>query len=481
MNYEQLCTRPREELRELQQRTLRHFFHHQLPYSPFYRELFKRHNLKFSKIKCVDDLRRIPFTSKEDIAPTVDDPTKPRGLILQPDASSIRRVAPKAQLLAMLAKKALQRDVTAELEEIYKPVHTHFTTGRTALPTPFVYSKRDVRWLQETGKRAFMVTGASKRDVAVNAFPYAPHLAFWMAYHALLEVGMTALHTGGGKTMGTEKIINAIERLKANILTVIPGYAIHLLRNAAAAKRDFSNLRYVIFGGERVSEGLRQKTRELLETCGNLDAKILTTYAFTEAKTAWMQCSEQSGYHLYPDTEVIEIVNEQGEPVGENEPGEIVYTGINWRGSVVVRYRTGDLTKGMVTTPCPHCGRTVPRLHPDIQRKSEWREFRLTNVKGELVNLNVFYPLLSGLKMIDEWQVVIRKKHNDEFGLDEIAIYIAPKTGVAAEEAAELVRRMVFGELRLTPVVEIAELPALLNALGMESEMKEKRIIDQRP
>lgn len=464
----------------MQNQRLADFFRHQLPYSPFYRQRFQQHFLSFDSIQSVEDLRKVPFTTKEDIAPTLEQPARPRDLILQPDERSIRRVASLSTKLQLLRKKVMQKDVRADLEYEYKPIHTHFTTGRTALPTPFVYSARDIEYLKETGKRAFLMTGASKNDVAVNGFPYAPHLAFWMAFFALNHVGMTSLQTGGGKTMGTEKIINAIERLKANVVTMIPGYAYHLLREAVKQHRDFSNLRFLIFGGERVSDGLRSKVRAFLEDLGSLDAKILTTYAFTEAKTAWMQCSEKSGYHLNPDMEVIEIVDEAGEPVLENQPGEIVYTGINWRGSVVVRYRTGDITKGMIWTPCPHCGRNLPRLHPDIQRKSEFREFRLTNVKGQLVNLNALYPLLSGMKQIEEWQVIIRKKDGDAFGLDEMVVRLTPKEPAKYEDLAEEVRRAVRSEMELTPTIEFVELKQILQDLGMESEMKEKRILDQR-
>lgn len=480
MIFEQLARQPKQIIRNIQNEQLRSFFHHQLPYSPAYRALFHRHKIRFDRIRTVRDLAKIPFTTKEDIAPTIDQPSRPRGIILQPNEALIRRTAPKKLLGKMMMQKIFQRDIRPRLEWEYKPVHTHFTTGRTSLPTPFVYSKRDIEWLEETGRRAFKIAGASQDDVAVNCFPYAPHLAFWMAYHAFMTVGMTSLHTGGGKTMGTEKIINAIERIKANVITVIPGYAYHLLREAVKQGRDFSQLRYVIFGGERVSQGLRQKTRELLEKLGALDAKILTTYALTESKTAWMQCSEQSGYHLYPDMEVVEIIDENGNPVGENEPGEIVITGINWRGSVVVRYRTGDMTKGMVTDPCPHCGRTVPRIHPDIQRKSEIREFWLSNVKGQLLNLNTFYPLLSGMKGIEEWQVIIQKKPGEEFGLDEIVIKISEKEGFSFDAVKRDVEHHVRTECDITPIVIGVGLQQLLRDIGMETEMKEKRIIDIR-
>ena len=380
----------------------------------------------------------------------------------------------------MALKKMMRRDITRKLEWEYKPVHTHFTTGRSAAPTPFVYSARDVQMLRETGARLFSISGVERDFKALNVFPYAPHLAFWLAYHAFSEVGLTSVQTGGGKTMGTQKIINMIERMKPEVLVFIPGYAYHLLRTAAAEGRDFSATKIVVFGGERVSPGLREKARELLVGMGASDVKILTTYAFTEAKTAWIQCEEESGYHLNPDVEHIELIDQNGKPVPEDHPGEIVYSSLNWRGSMVLRYRTGDMSQGINYGPCPFCGRNLPRVHFDIQRKSEHKEFHLTNVKGTLVNLNVFFPLLSGMKSVEEWQVVLQRKNGEQFGMDELLVKVAPTPGVAFEDIKREIQQGVMHELEIMPTVEQVSLQTLLEELGMETELKEKRIIDNR-
>ncbi len=471
----------KQEIGSLQNKKLASFMRHQAPYIPYYRKLFRNQGLRFADIRTTEDLVKIPFTFKEDIAPTDTEPGRPRDFILQPDEKLIRKIAPKRELIKILAKKLAQRDVRKDLEWEYKPIHTHFTTGRSAAPTAFTYSARDLEFLKESGSRMFGVTGLTRDQIAINGFPYAPHLAFWLAYHALEKVGMTSLQTGGGKSMGTQKIINAIERTKANALIFMPGYAYYLLREAVQQGKDFSRVSHIIFGGERLSPGLREKVRELMRQLGAPEVKILATYAFTEGKTAWIQCAENSGYHLYPDIEFIELVDKNGNRVGEDEEGEIVYTGLDWRGSTVIRYRTGDITKGITYRPCPYCGRTVPRIHPDIQRKSEVKEFHLTKVKGQLVNLNNFYPVLSGMKDIEEWQVEIRKKDNDAFGLDEVVIYVAPKSGVDENLLTQQIQQAVYQEAEVTPLVFMRSLPELLTQLGMETELKELRIVDKRP
>lgn len=481
MDWKKISSLSQDQLRVLQNERIAQFMKHQLPYSPYYRNIFKKAGIQFEDINTVDDIQRIPFSAKHDIAPTADEPGKTRGLILQPDEALLKKYASKKQLASIIAMKLARKDVKKKLELEYKPIHIHFTTGRTALPTAFAYSAYDLEILKETGKRLLDVSGIDTSQFAINAFPYAPHLAFWLAAFAMQEIGLSSIQTGGGKIMGTKKIMEALESTKAGLATFIPGYAYHLLRQAVKEKKDFSKLSTIVFGGERVSPGLREKAKELLRELGSYDTKILATYAFTEGKTAWIQCHEESGYHLYPDVEYFEVIDEHGNRVPDGNPGELVYTSLGWRGTVAVRYRTGDMTKGIEYAPCPHCGRTTPRIHPDLQRSSEIREFHLAKVKGELINLNDFYPLLSGLHEIEEWQVEIVKKDNDPYGLDQLIIHIAPKEKVEFSDIATKIDRLIREETGVSAQIHNVQLDTLLTQLGMETELKEKRIIDNRP
>jgi len=476
-----LCHLPVTAQRRLQNRLLRNYLRHHIPYSPYYRKLFEQHRIAFTDIRTTDDLVRIPFLTKEDIAPTHDDPARPRQFILQPDVHLLRRFAPKRMLVKIILMKMVGKDPRPTLEWEYKPIHIHFTTGRSAAPTPFTYSSRDLELLKESGARLLDVIGIDPEQVAINAFPYSPHLAFWLATFALQKVMMTSLHTGGGKIMGSTKILDATERMRASVMTVIPGYFYHIMRQAKDEGRRFENLRYVVFGGDRVSPGLKDKTRVMLTEMGASSPHFYSTYAMTEGKTAWIQCAEDTGYHTYPDLDFWEVVDQDGKRVPEGEGGELVYTSLAWRGTAVLRYRTGDITKGISYDPCPNCGKTVPRIHPDIQRKTEIREFHLTKVKGELVNLNAFYPILSGMKEIEEWQVQIKKKNDDPFEVDEIVVAVAMKDGFQLSAIADALEKKIVVEAGVTPKIEEQPVAALLKSLGMDTELKEQRIIDLRP
>jgi len=462
-----------EKIKTLQDKLLRNFIRNIIPYHPFYSKIFKQYNIKYSNIKTTDDLKKLPFTAKEDIAPTAKYPKKSLDFVLQPNKKLIQQYATIYNKIKIIFNKN-------KLFYGYKPVHIHFTTGRSSNATPIFYTAYDLQKLEESGRRMVNLLNMSGNDVVINAFPYAPHLAFWQTFYAAKGANLLSLHTGGGKILGTEKIIKSFQGMKATCLAGMPGYLYHLIRTAKEQKSDFSSLSLVVFGGERVPQGLRDKIREDLTAIGSKSPRILSTYAFTEGKCAWLECKEGGGYHLYPDFEFIEIVDKNGERVGEGEKGEIVYTSLDWRGSVFLRYKTGDMTKGLYYEKCHHCGRTLPRIDPAIERSSEYKEFKLTKIKGSFVNLNAFFSIMMGHKDIEEWQVEIKKKNNDPYEIDELVIYIAPKKNANFEKLKSSLKNKIIVETEVTPEIVKVDMEELLHRLGMETELKEKRIVDNR-
>ena len=193
---------------------------------------------------------------------------------------------------------------------------------------------------------------------------------------------------------------------------------------------------------------------------------------------------ESSGFHLYPDKEIFEVVNPQtGENVGEGEPGELVYTNIDGRGSVVLRYRTGDYTSGGITRePCPYCKRRVPRILGTISRASNIRDLRLSKVKGTLVNFNDMEQLLDNIPEIAEWQLEIRKLNNDPLDVDEIILHVAPSNSpdMAALEAH--IRDAFSRKAEIMPNrILFHSMDEMTRRIGVETLLKEKRVVDARP
>jgi len=480
-----------DEYRAIQAKRLRDFLRYQVvPFSPHYRKVIGD-SLGFDPIRDLSDLAKLPFTTKELVAPTQQDPQRPRDFVLQPTADLLRQHWPLSWKLRLLRERWLHGEAAMKesLAQEYRPVSAFFTTGRSALPTAFLLSRIDLRILEEVGRRILQVARVdSAEDKVVSLFPYAPHLAFWQVYYAGVGSSVFTLNTGGGKVLGTDAILQAIQKVRPAFLVGIPGYIYHVLREAHAASMDLSFVKGLALGGDQVTPGYRARVKELLQTLGASQPRVQSVLGFTEARKCWAECpgEEASGFHTYPDLEIIEIVDpETGKPVEEGQTGELVYTCIAGRGSCVLRYRTGDLiVGGMTTQPCPFCGRTVPRLASQLQRVSQQKSFQLSKVKGTLVNLSALKEALDNDPRVEEWQLVIKKRNDDPFDVDEMLLNLALSPRVPEGQQDRVKRELedkIFqiSEVRLN-ATRVLPLKDVLELLGMETQLKEKRIVDLR-
>lgn len=489
--WQQIQRMDRAQLRAMQDHLLQRWVQQYLyPFSAHYRELFDRAGVKPGQIRTVDDLRRLPLSQKQDLLPTPDDPQRFKRFILQPDPKSLKAAWPLRRKLPLLWQKWTQGTpaVRERLRDEFYPCFMTFTTGRSAEPVPFFYTPHDLRNLRETGRRLVEVMGLHTEFRVANVFPYAPHLAFWQVFFAGESTGMMALSTGGGRVMGSYGDLRAISRLRAEALIGVPGYVYHLLRRGAAEGYDLSSIKVVVLGAERVPPGMKDKIRALLAGMGAENVQVFGTYGFTEARMAFAECptpdNSYTGYHLYPDLAIFEVVDpETGEVLPEGSDGELVVTPLQSRASCVFRYRTGDIVRGGIRhEPCPHCGRTVPRISSDLTRRSSMTDLQLLKVKGTLVNLEDCAMLLSGIREVEEWQIELRKKDDDPMEVDEMIVHLAVRESGQREATADRVREEFRARLEVAPNrVEFLELEAMLRKIGMETEMKEKRFVDARP
>jgi phenylacetate-coenzyme A ligase PaaK-like adenylate-forming protein len=331
--------------------------------------------------------------------------------------------------------------------------------------------------------------GSKKEHRHLNVFPYAPHLAFWQMHYASLGFNTFCLSTGGGKTVGTEGNLRMIRKLKPEALIGMPTFVYHLLTMAVEQGIRWTNLERIVLGGEKVPLGLRRKLRALCNELGSDDTIVMGTYGFTEAKTAWPECAypagaEPSGYHLYPDLGIVEIIDpESGVPVGPNEPGEIVYTPLDARGTVVIRYRTGDLIDGgLVYEPCPHCGRTTPRLVGRISRVSNRKSMQLDKLKGTLVDFNELEHLLDDEGSIGSWQLELRKANDDPLELDELIVHVTPNDHLSESEVRRMIEHRFLDATEIRPNQIVFHDPSRMREMqGVGASLKEERVVDHRP
>ena len=477
---------PEKTLRRLQAQKLHRFLRTVvLPFSAHYQKVFRELGLNADSIRTLDDLQKIPFSCKTDLLATPERPDKFKDFLVVPDAKMLSR-RPSAIFNALLHGKPA---VTRGFESEFRPIFMTFTTGRSAEPTPVLYTQRDMGHLATAGARVIEIASARREDRLLNLFPFSPHLAFWLTHYAGTAGDVMMLSSGGGKVMGTEGNLRMIRKVKPDVIIGIPTFIYHLLHQAAEEGMRCENLRRIVLGGEKVSPGLRQKLIDLGRELGSRELDVVATYGFTEAKMAWPECpfphgSSSGGYHLYPDLGVLEVVDpETGETLPPETPGELVFTPLDARGTVLLRYRTGDYTdEGITYQPCPHCGRLTPRLLGNISRKSEVKEMHLDKIKGTLVDFNELEHVLDEAPHVGSWQVELRKVHDDPLEMDEIVLHVQNSDGADEVRLAQQLEQRCLTNLEIRPNrIEFHSSEEMQRLQGVGTLLKEQKIVDHRP
>lgn len=476
----------REELQHRQVTVLRDYLRHTvLPFSAHYKKFFNSRGIDADAIHEIGDLEKIPFTTKSDLLSTPEEPDKMRDFLLVPDRALLMR-KPSVITRALLLGRA---PATRRLEREFRPLMLTATTGRSSEAVPFLYTQHDIDNLTIAGYRVMRVCRAEKEMRMLNMFPFAPHLAFWITHYAGTGFGVFMLSSGGGKVMGTEGNIRLIKKISPDVIIGMPTFIYHVLQEAAHEGVKCPTLRKIVLGGEKAPAGIRRKLRDLLHEMGAKEIDILSTYAFTEAKTAWAECphpagTESGGYHTNPDMGIIEIVDPHtGAPVGEGKPGEIVYTPLDARGSVVLRYRTGDvISGGLFYGTCPHCGMKIPRLVGEISRTSEVREMRLDKLKGTLVDFNQLEHVLDNFERVATWQLELRKAHDDPLDVDELILHVQKQNGADEAQLRNELQERFVAETEVHPNKILFHSPEELRRMqGVGTQLKEQKIVDHRP
>ena len=399
----------RDQVR-LQEGLLRDFLRRYLyPFSPFYRKVFEQHGVRPTDIRRLKDLERLPLTGREQFR-AEGDASRPFQALLRPDEHSLKRWVHRSLLRRVAREKLMRGDEAAErvLAEEFKPVHLHLPLAGG----PVVgYTMRDLVATAQAGARMAAVMGTTRQDVLISALPFGGDLGHWFTYYATQAAGMAGAHLGGGQAVRPSQVALWMGRLQASVFVTQPGYAEGLLR--AAPPATFQSVRLLALWGGEGMQGARARFTTLLRTTGVANARVCAILSFPEARLAWSECPSPQGqpelsfgYHTYPDLEIIEIVDPAtGTQVGEAEPGEIVYTSLDWRGSALLRFRTGLYARqGMVRSRCPGCGRSVPRIGADISRM-EW-DATTRDLHGEAsFDLSDVMPILWGEVDVPLWQL----------------------------------------------------------------------------
>ena len=334
---EEFETLPREVLEALQLKRLKQVVQRVYHTVGFYRRVFDEAGVTPDDIKTLNDLKRFPFTTKQDLRDNY-----PFGMFAVPMSSVVR---------------------------------LHASSGTTGRSTVVGYTKRDIDTWSELMARCFVAAGLTKNDIILNAYGYGLFTGGLGIHYGAEKLGASVIPMSGGNT---KRQIMILQDFGPTAICCTPSYALNLAEQGKAMGVDMRSLklRVGIFGAEPWSEKMRQEIENVL------GIKALNIFGLSEimGPGVAMECLEgRHGMHIFEDHFLVETINpETGEVLPPGEEGELVFTTITKEAFPLVRYRTRDLSR-LITEPC-RCGRTLHRMDRVMGRSDDMLIIRGVNV-----------------------------------------------------------------------------------------------------
>ncbi|MEM2922029.1 MAG: phenylacetate--CoA ligase [Candidatus Bathyarchaeia archaeon] len=418
---------PKKELTKLQRKKLRNILSYVYKHSAFYRRRFDNFEVKPDDIKSIEDLKKLPFTVKNDFRETY-----PTGMFCVPQSQILRY---------------------------------HASSGTTGKPTLVSYTKNDIHEWSTSLARGLTSIGVGRGDILQNSYGYGLFTGGLGFHYAAEMIGALTIPTGAGST---ERQIEFIKDLGTTVITCTPSYFLHIKETAKNIGVDLkkTRLRAGVFGAEPWSENMRRR----IEDTG---LKAYDVYGTSELSgPLFTECSFQNGIHVWADQFLIEIIDpETGENLEDGERGELVVTTLAKEALPLIRYRVGDLT--VLNSDVCECGRTHPRIMRIQGRTDDMLVIRGINVFPSQVESAIMrLPELG-----DNYQIIVDRVHE----LDTLTVKaeVVDKFPVNnMNELASLKRKVAYvlrNALNLDVNVELVNPGTLPQSTG-----KAKRVIDNR-
>jgi phenylacetate-CoA ligase len=328
-------TLPRDRLEALQLERLRQTVR-RASQVPFYREAFARTGVTPESIRSLDDVRRLPMTTKNDMREHY-----PLGLL------------------------AVGRDKLARI---------HGSSGTTGKPTFVAYTADDLRLWADLCARFLVAGGLQPGHLVHIAFGYGLFTGGFGLHYGVERVGAAVLPASAGNT---PRQIMLLKDLQADVLVCTPSYALNIaevMRGQGEDPRTL-NLKFAHFGGEPWTEDMR---REIESQLGLL---AFNNYGLSEVIGPGVsgECAARCGMHFQEDHFLVECLDPQTlDPVPDGTPGELVITALTKQAMPVIRYRTRDIAS-LDRSPCP-CGRTGVRMSRVVGRTDDLLIIRGANI-----------------------------------------------------------------------------------------------------
>jgi phenylacetate-CoA ligase len=419
----------REELEQLQLERLESTLNRVYMNVPFYRKKFDEIGFNPDDLRSLDDLGKLPFTTKSDLRANY-----PYGLFAVP------------------------------LREV---VRVHASSGTTGMSTVVGYSRNDIKTWSNLVGRVLTAGGITADDVIQISFNYGLFTGAFGLHYGAERVGASVIPMSSGNTRRQIKIM---QDFKTTALVSTPSYAMLIADTIMemGINPNSLSLKYGLFGAEPWSEAMRKELQQKL--------KIVATdnYGLSEVMGPGVagECLERNGLHLNEDHFLVELIDpETLEPVGPGETGELVITTLTKEAFPVIRYRTRDLTR-IINEPCP-CGRTMRKMSRVMGRTDDMLIIRGVNVFPSQIESVLFE--IEGTE--PHYQIVIERTG----ALDDATVFVEVSEALFFDEMkkqnvlVDTIKKRIAAELGIAVDVKLAERKSLERFEG-----KARRVIDKR-
>lgn len=420
-------TLTRSELEVLQTERLRATIK-QCMNSPFYRKRFEESHIRPEEIKNLDDLRKIPFTTKQDLRDNY-----PFGLAAVP------------------------------MEEV---VRLHSSSGTTGTPTVILHTQRDLdEWANAVARCLYMV-GLRPGDIFQNSSGYGMFTGGLGFQYGAERLGMLTVPAAAGNT---KRQIKFITDFGTTALHAIPSYAGRLyevmVEMGIDPRRD-TNLHTLIIGAEPHSEEQRKRIENML------GVKAYNSFGMSEmcGPGVAFECKEQNGLHIWEDYYIVEIVDPNTlEPVPEGEIGELVLTTINREAMPLLRYRTRDLTR-ILPGECP-CGRHHIRLDRMKGRSDDMMILKGVNI----FPIQIETILMQFAELGNNYLITLTNEEANDLMTVEVELKEFSDDYPHLQALTKEIVRQLKDEILITPIVRLVPKGTLPQQEGKAVRVKDLR------
>ena len=420
-------TLTRSELEVLQTERLRATIK-QCMNSPFYRKRFEANHIRPEEIRNLDDLQKIPFTTKQDLRDNY-----PFGLAAVP------------------------------MEEV---VRLHSSSGTTGTPTVILHTQRDLdEWANAVARCLYMV-GLRPGDIFQNSSGYGMFTGGLGFQYGAERLGMLTVPAAAGNT---KRQIKFITDFGTTALHAIPSYAGRLyevmVEMGIDPRRD-TNLHTLIIGAEPHSEEQRKRIENML------GVKAYNSFGMSEmcGPGVAFECKEQNGLHIWEDYYIVEIVDPDTlEPVPEGEVGELVLTTINREAMPLLRYRTRDLTRILPGT-CP-CGRHHIRLDRMKGRSDDMMILKGVNI----FPIQIETILMQFAELGNNYLITLTNEEANDLMTVEVELKEFSDDYPHLQALTKEIVRQLKDEILITPIVRLVPKGTLPQQEGKAVRVKDLR------